>query len=122
MIGLRRSRKVAWWLMAMLVFAQGAMVANACLAANSARADAVAAATHEGCDMEARNVNLCRYHCADQYNNSSGAPQVSLFAPALAALPSPIRVDAVASRVEAWTPVVHATGPPIPIRHCCFRI
>ena len=122
MIGPRLSRKVVYGLMAMLVFAQGAMVANACLAANSARADAVAAATHEGCDMEERNVNLCLYHCADQYNNSSASPQVPIFAPALAALPSPVRVDAVASRAEAWTPVVHATGPPIPIRHCCFRI
>ena len=121
MLGRRLSRNVAYALMAMLVFAQGAMMANACLAANSARADAVAAATHEGCDMQERNVNLCLYHCADQYN-SSGSPQVSLFAPALAALPSPVRVDAAAPRVEAWTPVVHATGPPIPIRHCCVRI
>jgi hypothetical protein len=115
------SRSVARWLVVALLFAQGAMVANACLAANSARVDAIVAATHEGCDMQERNVNLCLYHCADQYNGAA-AQQVPLLAPAMVALAPPVWAEPMAPRVEAWTPAVRATGPPIPVRHCCFRI
>lgn len=121
MIGHRLSRRVAHWLVAALVFAQAAMMANACLAAGSARVETVAAGAHEGCDMQERNLNLCLYHCADQYNNT-GSLEVTVAAPAMAALPVPLTAESVAPQTETWTPVVRATGPPIPIRHCCFRI
>jgi hypothetical protein len=117
----RRVRAVAGWLVALLVFAQGAVAANACLAANSARVDAVAAATHEGCEMQERNLNLCVYHCADQYNNGGGSPQIIVLAPAPSAPPAAFWSEAVPA-TEAASTVGRATGPPIPIRHCRLHI
>jgi hypothetical protein len=105
-----------------LVFAQIAVAASACLAAGSARVEAIAAATHEGCEMQERSLNLCLYHCADQYNNNAGSPQLPDAAPVQVALPAAAWNSPMAVRAEAWTTLARATGPPIPIRHCCFRI
>jgi len=121
MISKRITRKGARWVVVALLFAQVAVTANACLAASSARVQAVASAAHEGCDMQERNLNLCLYHCADQYNNS-GAPEFIIFTPALVALPAPAWSGSVTPATEAWAIVTRATGPPLPIRHCCFRI
>ena len=115
------TRKVTRWLVVALVFAQGAVAASACLAASSARVDAVASVSQDGCEMQRDNPNLCLYHCADQTNNG-GAPQFIIFTPALVALPTPVWSGSVTPPTEAWAIVTRATGPPLPIRHCCFRI
>ena len=120
MIRRRVRRAVAGWVVALLVFAQGAVAANACLAASSARVDAVAAATHEGCEMQERNLKLCVYHCADQYNNG-GSPQIIVLAPGPSAPPAAVWSGAVPA-TEAASTVGRATGPPIPIRHCRLHI
>ena len=120
MIARKNVRGAARWLMVVLLFAQVAVAANACLAASSARVDAVAAASHEGCDMQQDNLNLCLYHCADQYNTS--APEFIVFPPAVIAFLAPMPVVTATPPSGAWSVVGRATGPPIPIRNCCFRI
>lgn len=117
----RARRALAGWLVALLVFAQAAVAANTCFAATSARVDAVAAARHEGCDMQERNLNLCVYHCADQYNTGGGSPQIIVLAPAPSAPPAPAWNES-ALPTEARPVASRATGPPIPIRHCRFHI
>jgi hypothetical protein len=121
MIGRKISRKVTRWLVVVLVFAQGAVAVSACLAASSARMEAVAAAAHEGCAMQERNLNLCLYHCADQYSNG-GAPEFAFLAPLLAPLLLPVTAGDSTAPAEVRMIVTRATGPPIPILHCCFRI
>ena len=120
MIRRKISRALTRWLIAVLVFAQGALAVNACLAATSARVDAVAAAAHEGCDMQQSNRNLCVYHCADQYN-SGGSGQLSVLAPA-PSMPAAPAWNEAAPSTEARTIASRATGPPIPIRHCRLHI
>lgn len=113
-------RRAARGLVVAMIFAQVAVTANACLAASAARVAAVASASHEGCEMQERNLNLCLYHCADQY--SGGAQEIPVFPPALAALPVPAAGATGMAPTEAWAIVTRATGPPLSIRHCCLRI
>jgi hypothetical protein len=121
MIAKRLQGRAARWLIVMLLFAQAAVAANACLAAASARVAAVAAASHEGCDTQQENLSLCLYHCADQYRNQS-APEFVVIAPMPVALHAPAPVVSGALPVGAWSVVHRSTGPPIPIRHCSLRI
>jgi hypothetical protein len=117
----RKARGTVRWLILVLLFAQAAVAANACLAAASARVDAVAAALHEGCDMQQDNPNLCLYHCGEQYNNAS-TPEPSVFVPSLLALLAPAAVMTAAPPARDSLAVNRATGPPLPIRHCNLRI
>jgi hypothetical protein len=113
-------RRVAHGLIVVLLFAQAAVAANACLAAISARGDAVAIASHEGCDIPQENLGLCLYQCADQYNPSpSQSPE---FPPAVFAFVAPPLVLTDAPPAGAWLRTSPTTGPPIPIRHCSLRI
>jgi len=116
----RVSHALAGWLVALLVFAQAAVAANACLAASSARVDALAAAAHEACDMQQSNPNLCVFHCADQYNNG-GSAQINLLAPVPGTPPAPVWNEAAPS-TETRAIANRTTGPPIPIRHCRLHI
>ena len=121
MIRRRVCRALAAGLVALLVFAQAAVAANACLAAGSTRADAVAATMHEGCETQERNLNLCVYHCADQYNNSGSSVQINLLAPVSSVPPATAWSEGRPS-TETRAAAVRATGPPIPLRHCRLHI
>jgi len=121
MIHRRFRRALAGWLVALLVFAQGAVAANACLEGGSARVDAVAAATHEGCDMQERNLNLCVYHCADQYNNGGNSVPINLLSP-VSSVPSVMAWSEGHPSTETRAALSRATGPPIPIRNCRLHI
>ena len=121
MIRRRVCRALAAGLVALLVFAQAAVAANACLAAGSTRADAVAATMHEGCETQERNLNLCVYHCADQYNNSGSSVPINLLAPVSSVPPATAWSEGRPS-TETRAAAVRATGPPIPLRHCRLHI
>lgn len=121
MIARKFKAQAARSLIVVLLFAQVAVAANACLAASSARVAALAAASHEGCDMQQDNLNLCLFHCADQYSNSS-APEFIVVAPMVVALLSPAPVATGVLLPGTGSIAHHSTGPPIPIRHCSLRI
>jgi hypothetical protein len=70
--------------------------------------------------MQPENLTLCLYHCADQYNAS--APEFIVFPPAVIAFLVPMPVVTATPPSGARSVVGRATGPPIPIRNCCFRI
>jgi hypothetical protein len=116
---MKRSRAVARGVVSVLLFAQLAMAANACLAATSERAQAVAAAAHETCDMQDRNLNLCLYHCGDQY--SGNPPALDLTPPVSGTLLAPAMLDAGTVPGQVRVITTRATGPPLAIRHCRFQ-
>jgi len=117
---IRLIKTVARCMFAALLFAQGALVANACLRVDTSPHAAFSMTEMEGCDMGAANPNACLYQYLDQSDQNSvqlTAPPVTAHhaAPLMIARPASVR-DA---RVTVPPP---GCAPPIPIRYCSLLI
>ncbi|OGA54160.1 MAG: hypothetical protein A3F74_24425 [Betaproteobacteria bacterium RIFCSPLOWO2_12_FULL_62_58] len=107
--------------LAAVLFAQVALVANACLRLDTGPQAAFAASQMADCDMcTTANPNLCLFQYLDQSDQTQ--PSVA---------PAPVNVAVLAAPVApaqaSATAFTHArfnslTGPPIIIRNCCLRI
>ena len=105
--------------LAALMFAQGALVANACLQTDT-RAAVFSAPQTDDCKMGTANPNLCLFQLIDQSDQNvvqlSIPSSVSEFAaPRLVARP----VRAIDARPRLPPP---GRAPPIPIRYCSLLI
>jgi hypothetical protein len=121
----RRLNLVMHMCLALVVFSQFAIIAQACATLDAAPAAAFKQAEHRHCHDEGNrtNPNACLMHClqGDQAPVSNEASPVVQFA---TAMPSETPVPAITS---AWPslssqPLILAvdSGPPIPILYCRF--
>ena len=123
-------------LLALLLFAQGAVATYACPALMGARDQSAAetqmVAMPADCEqmgpmaaMDSNTPNLCLAHCqsGQQSNGHADAPTVPSIMPSvfIISLPDP---EALASsgRHFASERIPAADSPPHTILHCCFRI
>lgn len=126
-------RKLARATLALLLFAQGVVAAQACVMAEANPVQAFApameemamqGAEHMSChEQPAENKNACLVHCtqADQISAEQAAP---VFMPSSTAV---LVVDAPAVQTSNIprcnvAQVAFNSGPPIPIRFCTFLI
>lgn len=120
-------RKVKWLARLMLVlvlFAQGIVAANACVASSPAQAytmeqhDDAAMPCHE---EETPNANACLSHCTQSDQVSVDQQHTPIHAPV-----SVIAWASIQPQAQHIPPVIYSaplaldTGPPIPIRFCSF--
>jgi hypothetical protein len=118
----RLIRSIARWTLAVMLFAQGALVANACLRleASPQAAFTMSHAEMDGCEMGVSNPNACLLAYLDQTDYSSAQPTVP---PATHYFLVPLIVAAPSISVEARAPLAPLGGaPPIPIRYCTLLI
>ena len=118
--GRRLIRTVARWTLAVLLFAQGALFAEACLRLEASPQAAFEMSQMEGCDMGVTNPNACLLAYLDQSDHSAAQPAVPpvtqyMLARAVVARPG----AAVNARA---TPPPPGCAPPIPIRYCTLLI
>lgn len=120
--------KIKWLarlMLGLMLFAQGIVAANACVAPNASPVQAYSLSQDDGVvpchETEIPNANACLMHCdqtgqisVDQHNTTVAAP-VSVVA-WLAPFPQ-IQHERPAISSEHAVP---DTGPPIPIRFCSF--
>jgi hypothetical protein len=118
-------KKVAACLsMAALLFASLAVAAYACPMMGSAQeANAsVSVLTPASDSFDLSSPSLCQAHCQDgQQNVADNGPTVLPF---IASFTATLHLDAPLPFHSAGSPpaLLHATSPPLTIRHCCFRI
>ena len=118
----RLIRSIARWTLAVMLFAQGALVANACLRldASPQAAFTMSHAAMDGCEMGGSNPNACLLAYLDQSDHSPAQPTVP---PATYCLVAPLRVAVPSATLDAHTPLAPFGGaPPIPIRYCTLLI
>jgi hypothetical protein len=117
---IRLIRTIARWTLAVLLFAQGALVAEACLRLDASPRAAFSTSQMEGCDMGTAKPNACLFQYLDQSDHSAAQPTIS---PGTAYLVVPLtvaRVTVVADARAALPPP--GSAPPIPIRYCTLLI
>jgi hypothetical protein len=122
-------RKIKWLarlMLGLMLFAQGIVGANACVAPNAgpvqayrmAQQDDEAMPCHE---VKAHNANACLVHCTQSDQISVDQHHIPVAAPA-----SVIAWASSLPQVQHIRPAIVAehlvldTGPPIPIRFCSF--
>lgn len=112
-------RIVARWMLAVLLFAQGALVAEACLRLDASPRAAFSTSQMDGCDMGTTNPNACLFGYLEQTDQSGAQPTVP---------PVTQQVVLVAETAAHPIPFAHAASPPpgcappIPIRFCTLLI
>lgn len=118
--GRRLIRTIARYTLALLLFAQGALLAEACLRLDASPQAAFSTSQMDGCDMGIGNPNACLLAYLDQSDQSSAQPTVS---------PSNSYVTVSESaRPATLAPRLHVSlpppggAPPIPIRYCSLLI
>jgi len=110
--------------MAALLFANLAVAAYACpMMASALEANSSATAMTSASDsFDLSSPSLCQAHCQDgQQNVADNGPTVLPF---IASFTATLHLDAPLPFHSAGSPpaLLHATSPPLTIRHCCFRI
>lgn len=119
--GRRLIRTLARATLVMLLFAQGALVAEACLRLDASPRAAFASSQMEGCDMAIGNPNACLFAYLDQSDHTAAQPTVppatSYVVVASTSLATPARA---CDSLAALPPPGRA--PPIPIRYCTLLI
>jgi hypothetical protein len=114
-----RLLRIVRWTLAALLFAQGALVANACLRIDTSPQAALSATEMADCDMGTANPNACLYQYLDQSDQNS----VQL-TPTFPAMPVAALLIARPASVRDVRAVLPPPGcaPPIPIRYCSLLI
>jgi hypothetical protein len=109
-----------------VLFAQLAVSAYACpmqfMALDEAAAVAAPDANSGGQDLT--SPALCQKHCENGQQIVNDTPQPLAAFSAAQALVVALIVDPPApqSAIDLAPSLLHATSPPLSIRHCCFRI
>jgi hypothetical protein len=120
MKGRRFLRTIARYTVALLLFAQGALVAEACLRLDATPQAAFSASQMEGCEMGTDNPNACLLAYLDQSDYSSA--QATVFpATAYIIVSQASQPPAAAPRTQTALPPP-GCAPPIPIRYCSLLI
>lgn len=118
--GRRLIRSIARWTLALLLFAQGALVANACLRLEASPQAAFTTSQMEGCDMGISNPNACLLAYLDQSDFSAPQPTVPPATYCFVAAPEVLAPTPPSeTRASLTTP---GRSPPIPIRYCTLLI
>lgn len=116
----RLMASVVRWTLAFLLFAQGALVANACLRVDAGPQAAFSTAQMEGCDMGVANPNACLFAYLDQSDHGAAQPTIP---PATGYLPAPAVAAAPRLARDSRTALpAPGCAPPIPIRYCTLLI
>ena len=116
----RLIKAIARCALAAMLFAQGALVANACLRFDAGPQAAFSRTQAADCDMGTANPNVCLFQYLDQSDQANAQP---LVIPAVAHLPAPAMSVRLAPVLTARAPPVpHGCDPPIPIRYCSLLI
>lgn len=103
-----------------MLFAQGALVANACLRLDASPQAAFSSSQMEGCDMGTTNPNACLLAYLDQSDHSTAQPTIP---PAAESLLAPVSVAAPRRALDHRTALpAPGCAPPIPIRYCTLLI
>ncbi len=130
-----RKRFAAWLCLAMMLFAQGAYAAHACVAVDAVMEEAAASMPCHHQQQEAlaeqaqqaaegqADKNLCQNHCLAG-NQILDLAKIPAIAPsALAVLFVPRSANDTAQEAAPYTEVPsHPGAPPLAVLHCCFRI
>ena len=119
-------RMVSLWLLVAMVFMQLAVSAYACpMLTKAIHANTELASEGPCCDHAGLvQPGLCQKHCQDGQQNVNDSP-APLPAPAFAsafAIALPVIQPASLPTTTLLPCLLHATSPPLSIRHCCFRI
>jgi hypothetical protein len=119
--GRRLIQIVARWTLAVLLFAQGALVAEACLRLDTTPQAAFATVPIDGGDTGATSPNACLLGFLDQSEQTAAHPIVSPPATSYVVVASSAANPAAV--FDART-ALHSPGcaPPIPIRYCTLLI
>jgi hypothetical protein len=120
----KRSRflgTIARWTLVVLLFAQGALVAEACLRTDASARAAFSMPEMEGCEMGKTNPNACLLGYLDVADQTTAQPTVPLATSYVLVSPSRTagRLPAFDRRAALPPP---GSGPPIPIRYCTLLI
>jgi hypothetical protein len=120
-------RKIKWLarlMLVLLLFAQGIVAVNACVASSPTQAFSMAEQGDEAMpchDEEIPNTNACLSHCTQPDQISVDQHHMPLTAPV-----SVIAWASIQPQAQHIPPVIYSehlaldTGPPIPIRFCSF--
>ena len=119
-------RIVSLWLLVAMVFMQLAVSAYACpMLADALHAKTEMVSADPCCDHAGiAQPGLCQKHCQDGQQNvsDSPAPLPALTYAAPVVLDLAITQSTSFSTTTLLPSLLHATSPPLSIRHCCFRI
>jgi hypothetical protein len=128
-MSLKYRQFVARLLLAVLIFAQGAVSAYACPGSIDSVAPTAVTEAMPGCDEMTRldpvAPNLCLAHCqsGDQTFDHSAQPSaVPALLPALVVSVVDPDASQASSRASSTQRFIGARPPPHSILHCCFRI
>lgn len=125
-IAFRHRIKTACLLIGVMLFAQAALIAQACATADATPAMAFADAIAEhGCDEGAAakpNRNACLQHCTAGDQTTAQVPAVMPAMPGVAVLTVPMAAEnaVVIARAEAWQ--ILSPGPSSSLRFCSFQL
>ncbi len=123
----RKSKWLSRLMLGLVLFAQGIVAANACVAPGASPAQAYVIEQNAGAtpchDEELSTANACLGHCTQPDRISVDQHNVSIAAPVSVISWATIQPQAQSMRL-AISPEYLAlnTGPPIPIRFCSFLI
>jgi hypothetical protein len=112
---------IARWTLVVLLFAQGALVAEACLRTDASPRAAFSMPDMEGCDMGKTNPNACLLGYLELADQTTAQPSVP---------PATSYVRVSSSHAAGRAPAFDAraalpppgNAPPIPIRYCTLLI
>ena len=112
---------IARWTLVVLLFAQGALVAEACLRTDASPRAAFSMPEMEGCDMGKTNPNACLLGYLDVADQTAAQPSVPPATSYVLVSPGPAtrRLPAFDARAALPPP---GNAPPIPIRYCTLLI
>ncbi len=116
----RLLKTFALWTIAVLLFAQGALVVNACLRIDTGSQTAFGQPQMVDCEMGLTNPNACLYQYLDQSDQTGAQPSSTLPTVNLV----PLMVSGQISRIVKNRAGLPPRGcdPPIPIRYCSLLI
>lgn len=118
--GRRLIQIVGRWTLTVLLFAQGALVAEACLRLDTTPQAAFATAPMDGCDMGTANPNACLFGYLDQSDHSVAQPAVPPVTRYVLVAAAQARPSFVFDARSTLPPP--GCAPPIPIRYCTLLI
>jgi hypothetical protein len=124
MAAVKRSRflgTIARWTLVVLLFAQGALVAEACLRTDASARAAFPMAEMEGCDMGKTNPNACLLGYLDVADQTTAQPTVPPATSYVLVVSNPPAGRLLAFDARAALPPP-GNAPPIPIRYCRLLI
>jgi hypothetical protein len=110
--------RLAWLVLAALLFAQGALAANGCLRPSQAASETV---MHDAdCPFAQPSAALCiyRFSTDDQSDQQAAIPEIGAGVVPALVVAAPVTV---AARSRPSAPA-RSVDPPIPIRFCSFLI